>query len=151
MFLPKVKELFGQTRQSFLPSGFVLIDRPAVSVQSSFGNLNISISVCPLLAARLIMAAARASRSSSDTPDGLENFSINAFFSASAAESSLVAAEAFSASRRAISIMTSLALGTPAKGVGRLGFHFFSHGTTPRNPSSLTLLRLAEFDLSQER
>jgi hypothetical protein len=50
------------------------------------GKRATSTSVKPLFAARLMIAAARASRSSSDTPDGFENFSINAFFSASAAE-----------------------------------------------------------------
>jgi hypothetical protein len=42
-----------------------------------------------------MIAAARARRSLSETPDGFESFSINAFFSASAAESSRTAAEAF--------------------------------------------------------
>jgi hypothetical protein len=74
----------------------------------------LSAAVKPLFAARLMIAAARARRSSSDTPDGFENFSTNAFFSASAAESSRAAAEAFSASFNAICSMTSFAVGKVA-------------------------------------
>src|SRR5215475_5240205 len=65
------------------------------SLHSSLGKRTTSTSVKPLFAARLMIAAARARRSSSDTPDGFENFSINAFFSASAAESSRAAADGF--------------------------------------------------------
>src|SRR5262249_1043770 len=85
------------------------------SVHSAFGKRVTSISVKPLFAARLMIAAARTKRSSSDTPDGFENFSINALFSASAAESSRTAAEAFFASFRAIcSIISWLLARLPA-------------------------------------
>jgi len=63
-----------------------------------------------------MIAAARAIRSSSETPDGLVNLSINACFSASAAVRSRTAAEAFSASFSAICFMMSLADGRTASG-----------------------------------
>src|SRR6516165_1037024 len=86
------------------------------SVVSSLGKRRTSTSVKPLFTARLMIAAACASRSSSDTPDGFENFSTNAFFSASAAECSRMAAEAFSASFSAICSIASLAVGKVASG-----------------------------------
>src|SRR5215471_13761645 len=82
-----------------------------LSVHSSWGKRATSTSVKPLLAARLMTAAACDRRSLSDTPDGFENFSINAFFSASAAERLRAAAEAFSASLSAICSRTSFAVG----------------------------------------
>src|SRR5215475_2860896 len=81
------------------------------SVKSEFGNRPTSISVWPLLTARLMIAAARLRRSSSETPDGPFNLSSNAFFSASMAACLRTYSEAFAASASAIFLLQSVALG----------------------------------------
>src|ERR1700733_14040189 len=87
------------------------------SVQSALGKRKTKTSVRPLLAARWMIAAARFIRSSSETPDGFANFSIKACFSASSAVWAFRAADAFSASRKAICFIRSLAVGNASRGL----------------------------------
>src|ERR1700721_2501016 len=87
------------------------------SVQSALGKRETNTSVRPLLAARWMIAAARFIRSSSETPDGFANLSIKAFFSASSAVWAFRAADAFSASRKAICFIRSLAVGNVSNGL----------------------------------
>src|SRR5215467_10673086 len=130
------------------PDSCWLMARPW-SVKSVFGKRPTSTSVRPLFTARLMMAAARLSRSSSDTPEGPCSLSSKAFFSASTAACLRICSEAFSASTNAIFLLQSEALGSSSS--------TFDMTVSPKNspttwqPGQLPYIKgqSADFDLSQ--
>src|SRR5262245_7958066 len=97
------------------------------SVKRLFGKRPTSVSVMPLLTARFMIAAARFSRSSSDTPEGPFNLSSKAFFSASVAACLRIYSEAFAASASAIRLLQSTALGRSSS-----TFRFMAHSPDDR-------------------
>src|SRR5262249_14478232 len=129
------------------PDSCWLMARPW-SVKSVFGKRPTSTSVRPLFTALLMMAAARLSRSSSDTPEGPFSLSSKAFFSASTAACLRICSEAFSASTNAIFLLQSEALGSSSS--------TFDMTVSPKNnprrrPGQPPYIKghSADFDLSQ--